>query len=330
MEHFRLYHQEIPPFLTDCLRVPALRRLAGVGMNCGCEYTSFPRFRGLAPYSRLDHSIGVGLIVWHFTGDRRQAVAGLLHDIATPVFAHTVDFLHGDHLLQVSTEEGTEAMIASSGELRDVLRGHGLTVGDVCDHHLYPICDNDPPRLSADRLEYTAGNCLNYGICDPDAVRIMYDDLAAGTAEDGQPELVFRSREQAERFALAALRCSEIYASDEDRYAMQHLADLLDEAIRRGILTETDLHATEPRVIAKLKSDEDTAARWERFRALRRVESAVLPGPRGEWRRIAAKKRYIDPLVQGYGRASALFPGFARELEAFLHRPQTAWLLGGA
>ena len=103
-ENWSLYHPEIPEFLCRLAETPPMARLRQVGMNCGCEYTSFPRFAGWVPYSRFDHSVGVGLIVWHFTGDLRQSAAGLLHDAATPAFAHVVDFLHGDHLHQESTE----------------------------------------------------------------------------------------------------------------------------------------------------------------------------------------------------------------------------------
>ena len=91
-ENWSLYHPEIPEFLRRLAETPPMARLRQVGMNCGCEYTSFPHFAGWAPYSRFDHSVGVGLIVWHFTGDLRQSAAGLLHDAATPAFAHVVDF----------------------------------------------------------------------------------------------------------------------------------------------------------------------------------------------------------------------------------------------
>ena len=45
MNHYRIYHEEIPDFLLDYLRLPILERLKQVGMNCGCEYTSFPQFK---------------------------------------------------------------------------------------------------------------------------------------------------------------------------------------------------------------------------------------------------------------------------------------------
>ena len=85
-ELLRLYHAELPAFLTPFLETPELRRLREVGMNCGCEYTAFPRFRNLPAYSRFSHSLGAALIVWHFTGDRAQTLAALFHDIATPAF----------------------------------------------------------------------------------------------------------------------------------------------------------------------------------------------------------------------------------------------------
>ena len=166
MTGFGFYHDETPRFIAELADTPAMRRLKNVGMNCGCEYTSFSRFSSIQPYSRFTHSIGTGLITWHFTGDAAASAAALLHDIATPVFAHTVDFLNGDYLLQESTENRTAAIISSSPELMAVLAGYGLSVEDVEDYHRYPIADNDSPKLSADRLEYTLGNAVNYGFAD--------------------------------------------------------------------------------------------------------------------------------------------------------------------
>lgn len=328
MEHYRIYHDEMPAFLLKCAETPVVGRLRGVGMNCGCEYTSFPRFRGLRPYSRFDHSMGVALIVWHFTGDRAQALAGLLHDVATPVFAHVVDFMRGDYLRQEATEAGTEAMIAFSAPLRSVLAEYGLTTGDVCDYHHYPIADNAAPRLSADRLEYTLGNCVNYGVCGAEDVKRFYGDLTVGAGEDGREELVFRDRAVAGEFALAALECAKIYVSDADRYAMQRLSEILRAALEFGVIGEADLHATEPAVIEKLRSDARTAALWDAFAALGRIVASDRPGAGDGWRRIAAKKRYIDPLVLGEGRLSRLCPAFSDRLDAFLNAGQEEWILG--
>ncbi len=322
-----LYHREIPSPFAELARTPELLRLGRVGMNCGCEYTSFPLFSAGKSYSRLEHSLGVGLIVWHFTGDPAQAVSGLLHDIATPTFAHVVDFLRGDYLTQEATEDGTRERIAKSQEIQRILAAHGLTTDDVADYHRYPIADNDSPRLSADRLEYTLGNALCWGFLMRDEIASIYADLRIGANEDGALELVFTSPALATRFARAALACSKVYVSDADRYAMQTLSELLALALETGVLSPADLDGTEPPLIAKLEAS-PLAEAWQHFRKLHRVYRADTPLDDRAWRKIPAKKRRIDPLVNGLGRVSALDAGFCTDLNAFLAEPQTEWLWG--
>lgn len=327
MNHYQRYCENIPTFLLQAAAAPEILRLQDVGMNCGCEYTSFPRFQNLDSYSRYDHSLGVALIIWRFTHDPAQTLAGLLHDIATPVFAHVVDFLRGDYLTQEATESGTVEMIASSDALRRVLTEQNLTVDDVCDYHRYPIADNDAPRLAADRLEYTLGNCLNYGIRDAETVWSYYQDLIIALNEENTPELAFHTKNIAEDFALAALSCSKIYVADEDRYSMQILSELLKHAIQSGVLEEQDLRTTETVVVKKLLSSADTAEYWQSFRSIEIIERSEQPRGDG-WRKIVAKKRRIDPLIIGLGRVSKVSNLFSEQYEAFLNRSQDYWIRG--
>lgn len=317
MNHTRLYAPEIPAFLTEFCDLPEMRRLRGIGMNCGCEYTSFPQFRNLQPYSRFDHSLGAALLVWRFTLDPAQTLSALFHDAATPVFAHVVDFLNGDALTQESTEAGTEAVLRGSSELRILLEKHEIGLDAVVDYHRYPIADNDAPRLSADRLEYTLGNLLNYGFAPAPAVKAFADDLTIAKNEDGMPELAFRQSAVAVSFANLALRCSKVYISDADRYAMQILSELLERAQQKNVLSPGDLMTTEREVIAKLCADPALREDWSRFRALH--ETFAGDGP--DARSIPAKKRRIDPLVLGKGRVTALNPQFREDLEAFMACP---------
>lgn len=322
-----LYHAEIPSFLEKFSCMPPVMRLRDVGMNCGCEYTAFPRFVKIGPYSRYDHSLGVALIVWHFTKRKEQTLAGLFHDLATPVFAHVVDFLNGDHLRQESTEAGTRECIAGSPELMEGLAELGLTVDQVADYHRYPIADNDAPALSADRLEYTLGNLLNYGFADRKTVSAFYQDLAVGTDEQGREELAFRTPEIAEAFTAAALQNSRVYVADEDRLAMQMLADLLQTALRRGVLQREDLWKTEPWVIRQLETDAVCRETWRRFcRSCRVVRSEVRPLDGHVWRQVDAKKRWVDPLVLGMGRVSQWSGALREQLTSFQALDFSVWL----
>lgn len=306
-----VYQKPIPDFLYEAAQTPALARLKNVGMHCGCQYTDFPVFRGLAPYSRFDHSLAVARILWDFTDDPAICLAGLLHDAATPVFSHVVDFLNGDHLTQESTEEGLEAIIKNDTALMAVLAKYGVAVEAVTDCSRYPLADCPSPRLCADRLEYTLSNGIHYGFTS--SVQSMYNDLVA------QEEFVFSTPQIALDFAEMALYCGKIYVCDEDRYAMERLSRLLKKALEENHITRQDLYTEEPQVIEKLPREE-----WQAFCRLSRVFRVDGPGEFSY--RVPAKKRCIDPLIRDRGRVSELFPEFKERMEAFLSCSQDHYI----
>ena len=287
-------------------------------MNCGLEYTSFPLFKGIDSYSRYIHSVGVGEIVWRFTHDPKQALAGLYHDIASPCFAHVIDFLHGDYESQESTEIGTSEIIAKSKDIQDLLGFLNLKSEDVNDYHKYPIADNDSPRLSADRLEYTLSNALNLLHLSHEKVQRIYDSIVV--LPDG--ELGFVELEPAKCFGHIALSLGRIYCCDEDRYSMETLARLIKKAIQLGVLRESDLYQEEPKVIAKLVSS-PFKEEWLSYTEME--ELAKSPLAKEGYLRIPAKKRYIDPLV-GDKRLSEIDEDFALEVKGYLSQTFDVYL----
>ena len=323
---WRIYHDELPEFLLKAANSRSMLRLKNIGMNCGCEYTSFPRFVGLKPYSRFAHSVGVAQIIWHFTGDTQQSLAGLFHDISTPVFAHVIDFLRGDYLTQEATEEGTKDFIDSDPTIQELLKECNLSTYDVCDYHRFPIADNDSPRLSADRLEYTIGNLLNYRILPIEELKELYESIIVCNNEDGDPELGFSDKEIALKFGLSAIQCSEIYVSDEDRFSMQILSELIAEAIQAGVLEEIDLYTEEKSVILKLTANETSGSKWKAYQRMHEMIRCDRPDENPRWRKIPAKKRYIDPLIKEGGRLSALDRQFRERMTDFRDRSLDYWI----
>lgn len=315
MDLLTIYTHTVPDFVRNISGTKPMERLRLVGMNCGCEYSSTAVFKDIGPYSRYEHSIGAGLIVWNFTQDARQTISALLHDVATPCFAHVIDFLHGDYERQESTEDRTLDIIKSSSDLVDILHGLDLEPEDVSDYHLFPVADNDAPRLSSDRLEYTLGNGVNYGFMTRDEALELYLDIERGTGDDGAEELVFRNPQSALRFAQVALRCSKIYSGDEDRYLMQRLSELVRDCIAKGLFLEDDLYTTEPAIIARIQDDPQCAAEWKRFCGIQGVRTRI-EGP--DARIVHAKKRYIDPYVPGLGRVTQWNGKFKDELKEYL------------
>ena len=116
------------------------------------------------------------------------------------------------------------------------------------------------------------------------------------------------------------MRQAEWFVSDDDRFSMQALADILRKAQQRGVLTVDDLYLDEPHVISLLLSDPIIAAHWQEYRCIVGTQSGPNP-PEGVYAvRIAAKKRSIDPLVQaenGLRRFTAISTDYAARLCTF-------------
>ena len=159
-KYYAILSEEFPSFLNEYIQCDCLQRLAGKSLFCGVDFCGL--FKVKEYYSRLDHSIGVALIIWHFTKDKKATLAGLLHDVSTPVFSHVIDFMYKDYLKQEKTEEKNSAMILADKKLCALLRRDKIALEDVMDYKMYPIADNEVPCLSADRLEYmySTGLCL--------------------------------------------------------------------------------------------------------------------------------------------------------------------------
>ena len=311
----------LPKPLLAFAETEPMRRLTQVGMHCGCEYTACPLYSGKQPYSRYLHSLGAAAIVWRFTKSEAQSLSALFHDIATPVFAHVIDFLNGDHLRQESTEAPTHEILANDRSIQAHLRALGLQTADVDDYHRYPIADNNSPRLSSDRLEYTLGNAYRVFGAPLSEVSAVYEDLTVFPAEDGLPELSFQNLTAAQVFSGWSLLQSHWFVSDDDRFFMQALSDLLRLALQEGVIIRDDLWRTEPEVISKLEADDRMEAYWSKYRRITGTCSGKIPPEHTYAVKIRAKKRCINPLVRtnaGAKRLTELDEHYASQLQAFL------------
>lgn len=306
-----LYKQDYPAFIEPYFASKSMQRLKGVDMNCGLQFTSNTGFSSYGPYSRYEHSVGVACIIWRFTHDKKQTLAGLFHDISTRVFSHVIDFVKKDYLVQESTEDETRQIILQDSVIMNQLLCDGISVDEVSDYHLYPIADNDTPRLSSDRLEYTLGNLLNYRKHTIKEIEKYFNDLVVGISEYGSKEIMFQHPEIAEEFAFGALSCGIIYSCDFDRYGMEKLACILRKAFEEKILTESDLYLTEIEVIKKL-SESCLHDAWNEYTRLQDVTKDFA----GDLM-VDAKKRYIDPYICKHGRVTTFSAAFKNAVNEF-------------
>lgn len=294
--YFNLLCKDYPTWLNEYIEVEELLKQQYISMSCGTIYTDL--FNNSFFYSSLDHSIGVALIVWNFTHDKKQTLAGLFHDIATPCFKHCVDFLNGDYMTQESTEDLTTDIIKNSKEIMKLLKRDNIKLEEVNDYHIYPIADNDTPKLSADRLEYSlSGALFIYGTRDYELIEEIYNDIEI--QKDGEIELGFKTKKIARSFVKMTSELSIVYREDKTRYSMQFIADILKRLKDEGLIELADLYRLKESEIIKIIDDSKYSEVFNKWRKAKKIKTS-LDEPSGVYFvHHGSKVRYIDPLVNG-------------------------------
>ena len=240
-EYYRILSWDFPHFLNDYIFTKEMQHQKEISVTCGKIYSKM--FKYGYPYTSLDHSVGVALIVWNFTADKKQTLAGLFHDIASPVFKHTVDIFNGDADKQESTEEKTSDIIKNSEDIMTLLERDGIKLEEINDYHIYPIADNNTPRLSADRLEYSLSNALFVNeLCDIEEIKRFYENIYVGVNEDKELELCFDDEDIADKFVELTSRLSILYRDDKTRFSMGLLSDILKWLVKNKLITIDDLY----------------------------------------------------------------------------------------
>lgn len=292
---------DFPAWLLKYIAAPEMQRLHGVTNTCGIDQGGLYNFSHHV--STFAHSIGVALIVWRFSHDKKQTLAALFHDIACPAFHHTIDYLNDDAETQESTEERTGEIIRNSRTITRQLKRDEIMPSEVSDYKLFPLADNDLPALAADRLEYTLANgYFLFDVWTLDDVKRFSDNLTVLKNEHDIDEIGFQDAEICQEFTTKNLAISAEYRSDKCVVSMQFIADILKSMMLRDYLTIDDLYAMSEREVVDwiLSCGDKTLS--EAFRNFQRATSIYTSGSVKKDRYCTtyrAKVRYITPLVEG-------------------------------
>ena len=303
-EYFRILSPDIPEFLEEYIDTDEMQRIDGTSMNVGVQYSGL--YKLVRDYSNLDHSVGVALIVWHFTKDKKATLAGLFHDIATPTFKHCIDFMNGDYETQESTEERTTDIIKNSKKIMSLLERDGIKLEEINDYKLYPIADNDHHKLSADRLEYNfSGGFSLIDLWTLEDIKKCYDNMFVSKNEDGIDEIVFRDLDVCEFYIEKLSKLWPWWICDKDRCVMQFIADTCKEMNENGYLSINDLYTYSEDYVVDLILNHSNKRISNRFKQFMNIRTYYVTKDKLKNKysvRIKSKKRYVNPLVYNKGR----------------------------
>ena len=297
-DYFKILSTDFPEWLNPYINTKELQTQKYISTACGTLYTDL--FDSDIFYSSLDHSIAVALIVWHFTHDKKQTLAGLFHDISTPAFKHCVDFMNEDYLKQESTEDLTTEFIKKSQDVIKLLEKDNIKVEEINNYHIYPIADNNTPKLSADRLEYSLFNALfTYKLLNLEEIKEIYNDIEIEQNESGEPELSFKTKSIARKFVQTTSKMSVFYRDDRARFSMQFIADILKGLKESGKITVEELYDKKESDIINIIESSKYKDIWNSWRKAKKVNVSKTEPKDVYYVHQESKVRYIDPLCNG-------------------------------
>lgn len=297
-DYFKVLEPEFPEWLNEYIDTKELLSQKYISVTCGTIYSDL--FESNFFFSSLDHSVGVALIVWHFTHDKKQTLSGLFHDISVPVFKHCVDFLNGDYMEQESTESLTTEIIRNSSEIISLLKRDNIEIKEIDDYHIYPIADNDTPKLSADRLEYSLSNALfTYEMLDFESIKEIYNDIEIQKNEENEIELGFKTKKIARNFVKITSKLSVIYREDKTRYSMQLIADILKRLNDDNKISKEDLYKLKESEVIDIIEHSKYSDVFNIWKKAKKVKVEKEAPKNVYFVNHKSKIRYIDPLFNG-------------------------------
>jgi len=284
------------PEILSLIEGPTFQRLRGV-RQAGPSAIAFP-FKNV---TRYEHSLGVFELLGRLGADRKERVAGLLHDISHTAFSHAVDFLVTSASAEQDHHESLKPIMLNRPDVASALERLGYAPEDFYDDTRYPILERPLPLLCADRLDYFLRDGTACGVMSgADAARILEE------LEIVESTMVFREPGVARLAArLFAIMNRDWWASPTETFIYNEFAGALREGFRLGVLGEGDLLGEDDQVLAKL----DAAREPEIDAILARVRRFRPEYLEGYEPRIPAKQRWLDPPVRAgatYRRLSEL------------------------
>jgi uncharacterized protein len=309
--------QEInEPVLLALMETRALQRLGGVLQHGVTALLGITQLT-----SRLEHSVGVMLLVRRMGAGSDEQIAALLHDISHTAFSHVIDYVFNDHERQ-GYHERMKAPFLERSDVPAVLRAYGYDWRNFLFEKSYPLLEQPAPALCADRLDYFLRDSLGLGLASADEVAQALEHLVVH-----QERIVVDDLDAARWMAQTYLSADDASWANFREVGLYELtARAIRIAIKLGVLNEVDLWGSDLQA-------------WQRMQAasqpeLRAALALISTQTRFVWDEedptfwVSTKLRTIDPpvLLNGSSRPlSDLDADFASLRAAYLRRKSGKW-----
>jgi uncharacterized protein len=280
------------PVLLELMKTPQVQRLSGIS-----QYGLPDAFSKYPGFSRLEHSVGVMLLLRRLGAPLEEQAAGLLHDVSHTAFSHIVDWIIGDPRIEDYQDRNLSNVLESS-EIPRILATNGLDVEDISHQENYPLLEQDIPELCADRVDYALREFQLWA--GPQAVQPCLEALVVHN-----DKMVFNSRSAAKTFGNLFLRLqTEHWASPDTCVRYFLFSRALKSGIGDGTIDLIDLEKDDNFVMDKLRAGNNPIVK-NAFNHLDKSLSFEIDNENPEYK-LGKKFRHVDPPYLEGGKVTTL------------------------
>ena len=254
LDDFLYGKMEFPEVFATLLETNALKRLAGVHQS-GAIFLVNPDLC----HSRLEHAIGVAMLIKKLGGSVLEQIAGLLHDVSHTAFSHV-----GDYVFDYKEEDYHEKVFAEiicKSEIPDVLIKYGYNVNEIL-YGTFDILEQPMPFLCADRLDYTLRDGVHGGVISRQRAKQFLD---AVILSDGK--IAVNQNTEADWINEAFEKLiNDVFKLPVHLYANGKMAELIKLFLNKGLLNESDMFKTDTLLLNKIR------ANYEGYEAIKSIK----------------------------------------------------------
>jgi HD superfamily phosphohydrolase len=233
---------ELPAIFDDLLNTVALKRLSGVHQS-GAIFLVNPDMS----HSRLEHSVGVTLLIKMLGGSELEQIAGLLHDVSHTAFSHVGDYVFENK--EENYHEQVYADVLLNSEIPAILLKYGYHIDQVLNGD-FPILEQPLPHLCADRLDYTLRDSLRGGLITRYSARVFLQHIKLQ-----HEQIVVTDEVQVDWINDVFKQLNDdLFNLPLHVYANQELAVIIRDFLQSGFLKEADLFKDDTFLLNKIRS----------------------------------------------------------------------------
>ncbi|MDD3120675.1 MAG: hypothetical protein PHF46_04670, partial [Candidatus Gracilibacteria bacterium] len=205
------------------------------------------------------------------------------------------------------------------------LKKLGIKIEETEDYTIYPIADNNLPRLAADRLEYNILGLTCWKDFDYKIIEQIYENITVLKNEDNIDELGFQDENPAYNFGKIALNNDKNHvASYEAKIGMSFLSEILKESVKCSLIRENDIYTLTDEDIFEIIEKSNNPELLYMLNFFKNLGSykiyETMPNNGKFFVDSKIKKRWIDPLVitkSGNKRLSEINNSYKQEIDNY-------------